>query len=273
MNYKKLVSVIVPTKNSVEFLEACLESIKNQNYKNIEIIVVDNNSKDNTKKIALKYTKKVFEKGPERSIQRNFGANKAKGKYILFIDSDMTVERKVIQECVEKFEKYPKVGGLIIPEKSIGESFWAKCRKLEKTFYEGVGWIEAARFYRKNIFDRVGGFDPKLISGEDWDLSSRVEKELKISRIKSFVLHNEGKVSLTKIVKKKYYYSKHISKYLIKSKGNLNIMVLDRYMLFFSKPKKLFQDPILGTGLLFMKTCEFGAGACGYLLGSSKYQK
>ena len=74
-----LVSVIVPTKNSEQFLEKCLDSIKKQTYKRVEIIVVDNNSTDNTKKIARKFTNKVFNKGPERSAQMNFGAKKAKG--------------------------------------------------------------------------------------------------------------------------------------------------------------------------------------------------
>jgi probable beta-1,3-galactosyltransferase len=55
-----LVSVIIPTYNSSRTLEKCLKSIKNQTYKNIEIIVVDNNSIDNTKEIAKKYTGKVY---------------------------------------------------------------------------------------------------------------------------------------------------------------------------------------------------------------------
>ena len=60
---------------------------------------------------------------------------------------------------------------------------------------------------------------------------------------------------------------------MVKAGGNLNIMVADRYKLFLSKPKVLFKDPILGCGLLFMKTCEFGAGAVGYVLGRIKYKK
>ncbi len=55
-----LVSVIIPTYNSSRTLEKCLESIKNQTYKNVEIIVVDNNSTDNTKEIAKKYTGKAY---------------------------------------------------------------------------------------------------------------------------------------------------------------------------------------------------------------------
>lgn len=266
MKTKPLVSVIIPTKNSSDLIGICIKSIKNQTYKNIELIVVDNYSSDKTKDIAKKYTPLIFTKGPERSAQRNFGAKNATGKYILFIDSDMTLGQKAISEAVTKFEKYPEIGALIIPEKSTGEGFWGKCKVLEKSFYKGVSWIEAARFYRKEIFDKIEGFDSSLISGEDWDLSYRVSKELKISRINSTVLHNEGRVSLLNVVKKKYYYSKHISKYLIKNKGNPNIMILDRYMLFLSKPKKLFKNPILGIGLLFMKTCEFVAGGIGYVL-------
>ena len=55
-----LVSVIIPTYNSSRTLEKCLESIKNQTYKNIEIIVVDNNSTDNTKEIAKKFADKAI---------------------------------------------------------------------------------------------------------------------------------------------------------------------------------------------------------------------
>jgi glycosyltransferase involved in cell wall biosynthesis len=57
-----LVSVIIPTFNSSRTIEKTLKSIKNQSYNNIEIIVIDNNSTDNTKEISLKYTENVFNK-------------------------------------------------------------------------------------------------------------------------------------------------------------------------------------------------------------------
>lgn len=270
---KNLVSVIIPTKNSSNTIAACLKSIKNQTYKRIEIIVVDNNSEDSTKLISRKFTKKVFNQGPERSSQRNFGAKKAKGEYILFLDSDMTLDKKVVKEGVDIFANSSKTGGLIIPEKSVGISFWGKCKALEKTFYERVSWIEASRFYRKRIFDQMKGFDSELISGEDWDLSKRVEEKSEIKRTKSFVIHHEGEISLLSTLQKKYYYSIHIPKYINKNGGKLNIMVWDRYRLFFSNPKKLFKNPLLGIGLLFMKTSEFAAGAVGYLVGGIRDEK
>src|SRR5579872_2969104 len=97
-----LVSVIIPTRNSQEFLELLLKSIKNQSYRNIEVIIVDNNSSDKTKEIARKYTDLVFNKGPERSAQRNYGVSKSKGDYILFLDSDMELTKDVIKECVRE---------------------------------------------------------------------------------------------------------------------------------------------------------------------------
>jgi glycosyltransferase involved in cell wall biosynthesis len=57
-----LVSVIIPTKNSAKTIEKCLKSVKDQTYKNIEIIVVDNFSTDGTYEIAKKYTEKVYQK-------------------------------------------------------------------------------------------------------------------------------------------------------------------------------------------------------------------
>ena len=71
-----LVSVIIPTKNSGKTLLQCLDSIKNQNYENIEIIVVDNYSTDNTLQIAKIYTNTVYTFSPERSSQVNYGVEK-----------------------------------------------------------------------------------------------------------------------------------------------------------------------------------------------------
>jgi len=61
-------------------------TFKKQTYKNLEIIIVDNNSSDITKDVARKYTKFVFNKGPERSSQINFGVGIAKGKYVYYTD-------------------------------------------------------------------------------------------------------------------------------------------------------------------------------------------
>jgi len=56
---------------------------------------------------------------------------KAKGKYVLFVDSDMELSKDVVEECVELAEKNNKVGGIIIPERFVGDGFWVRVRDFE----------------------------------------------------------------------------------------------------------------------------------------------
>ncbi len=264
-----LVSVIVPTYNSALFLDACLASIKRQTYSNIELIVVDNDSTDTTKQIAKKYTDKVYNKGPERSAQRNYGVKNCTGSYIVMIDSDMELTKNVVSSCVEVATTSKQVKAVIIPEESFGEGFWAQCKKLERSFYVGNEVIEAARFFSKAIYQEVGGYDVTLVSGEDWELNQRIRNVGVVARINEFILHNEGKLSLRRTLQKKYYYAKHAHAYLVKSGTEGKLMhsagPLARYKLFLSSPAKLFSNPIIGGGMLFMKTAEFFFGGMGYL--------
>jgi glycosyltransferase involved in cell wall biosynthesis len=265
-----LVSVIVPTRNSGSTIEACLKSIATQTYKNLEAIVVDNNSTDKTKETAKKYTKLVFNKGPERSAQRNFGASKARGEYYFFMDSDMELDKDVIEDCIRKI-KTNKYEALIIPEKSFGVGFWAKCKTLERSFYIGINWIESARFFKRDLFKKFNGYDLKNTGTEDFDLPQRIKNiygENSIGRIRSFIRHNEGKSSLSKILNKKYYYSKKLAVYKVENENYFKKQanLLNRYSLFMSNPKKLFSNPTVGFGMLFMKTLEFVVGGIGYFL-------
>lgn len=264
-----LVSVIVTTRNEEKNIAVCLESVKKQTYSKLEILVIDNNSTDKTKQIASRFTKLIFNKGPERSAQRNFGAVKARGEFLLFLDADMKLSKNVVKDCVSKMMT-SHVGGIIIPEESYGIGFWANCKALERSYYLGVESIEAARFYKKSVFNNAKGFDSNMISGEDWDLSSRVRNDFKLDRIKSFIYHNEGNLSLVSTIKKKYYYATKISVYIEKNRDTIksekNLSILTRYKLFFTDYKKILKDPILFTGMIFMKSCEFIAGFFGFYI-------
>jgi len=266
---KPLVSIIVPTKNSCATLGACLESIARQTYSPIEMIVVDNFSTDNTPAIVKKYTKHFYSKGPERSYQRNFAVAKSKGDYICIIDSDMNLDPSVIEQCVIAMKSSPNIRGVIIPEESFGEGFWAQCKKLERSFYVGVSYMEAARFFRKVDFQKLDGYNTQMVSGEDWDLSQRIESLGKLSRVESFIYHNEGRISLLRTIRKKFYYARVFGSYTQASNNTQKVVeqtsLIGRYKLFLSRPKKLFRNPLLGFGMLFMKTCEFGFGGIGYL--------
>ncbi len=269
-----LVSVIVTTRNNRQTLDACLSSIKNQSYSPIELIVVDRDSTDGTKIIARYYTHMVFNAGPERCTQRNFAVTKASGEYVVIIDSDMELSPHVIQDCVDTMHYTPDTAGVIIPEESFGKGFWAQCKRLERSYYVGNDTMEAARFFTKDVFLQVGGYDENLVSGEDWDLSARVRARGGIARISSYIRHNEGHFRLITSLRKKYYYAgkarEYLQKHSVGSKLTADAGPLQRYKMFFSQPGTLFKNPALGIGMLFMKTCEFGIGALGYLCAGKK---
>lgn len=261
---EKLVSVIIPTRNSAATIADCLISVRQQTYGNIEIIVVDNNaSSDETKKISSQFTNNLFSFGPERNNQRNFGAAHAHGDYLVFIDSDMKLETDVIKDCVHVMTQ-SNVVGVIIPEVSFGSGFWAQCKRFERSFYVGVQWIEAARCVSRVVYDRVGGYNENLVSGEDWYFSQQVEKLGRIGRIDTYIHHNEGKPTYSGMMKKKYYYAKHIDKYyqLGDNPGALSRQrgVLERVKIYFRKPRTLLREPHLALGMLFMKMSEYIVG-------------
>jgi glycosyltransferase involved in cell wall biosynthesis len=270
MANKPLVSIIVPTRNSEQSLENCLASIKAQSYSPIELIIVDRDSTDTTKQIAEHYHAHVYNRGPERSAQRNFGATKATGHYLAVIDSDMELTPKVIADCVGTLTKDPQAQAVIIPEVSFGIGFWAQCKALERSFYEGQDDIEAARFFTRATYQDLDGYDTTLVAGEDWDLNQRLRAQGPILRIHSYIRHNEGHISLLKTLKKKYYYAQHAREYLAKSGTTSKLTAssgpLARYKLFLSHPAKLFRNPVMGVAMLFMKTAEYAAGGFGYIL-------
>ena len=266
------VSVIIPTRDRSSLLRRCLGALKKQTYPNIEIIVVDGNSELDDVEISREYTDRVFvfeKPGDHRCAQRNMGVEKSEGEYVLIIDSDMELSPGVVESCVGKMESDTALRGIIIPEESFGEGFWAECKKLEKSFYVGVDAVEAARFFHRKDFEAVGGYDEDMTSGEDWNLSDRIEMLGPIGRVDDLIYHNEGRISFWQTLRKKYYYAGKASEYVSKSSDvptskKRKVGILGRYRIFFSDPGKLFRNPLLGVGMLFMKTCEFFVGGLGY---------
>jgi glycosyltransferase involved in cell wall biosynthesis len=263
---KPKVSVIIPTKNEEKNIKRCLESIQSaislpacagRQPSTIEIIVVDNHSKDKTVELAKKYTKKVYQKGPERSAQRNYGAKKAIGQILFFVDADMEVEKNVIIQAVKFFQKDKSIKGIIVPEVSVGENYWAQVRALERSCYLNSE-VEAARIFDKKAFLRTSGYDEKLIAAEDWDLNERVKKLGKIERINGKIIHREDRFSLFNHLKKKYYYGRNIRLYAQKHPERFrNQAGVTRLKIFIKNWKKLASNPVCGVGVLVLKSLEY----------------
>ena len=98
-----LISVVIPMHNAAIYLHRCLDSICNQTYNALEVILVDDGSKDNTKNICDDYLLKderfvyVFSEGKGVSCARNIGIDRANAKYIVFIDADDWIDSNYIE--------------------------------------------------------------------------------------------------------------------------------------------------------------------------------
>lgn len=257
---KVLISVIIPTYNEEKNIGRLLSSLAQQTFKDFEIIVVDNYSTDKTRQIAQKFTNKVYELGPERSHQRNYGLKRARGKYILFVDADMELEKSTLEECVNKMENDQKLAGIIINEVSVGQGFLAKIKALEKKLYQDQPLIEAPRFFRTAKIKLIGGFDEDLVAGEEWDLGNRLGNLGNFAKVAAKIYHWESH-SLIKDISKKYYYAKHIKKYAAKHQlaFRKQASILFRFSILFSKPKLILTSPAEFLGLLILKSAQYFA--------------
>lgn len=107
---KPFFSIVIPTLNEEKFLPNLLEDIKNQSFKDYEVIVVDGGSKDKTEEkvrninnLSINFYKV---KKQSASFQRNYGTRKAKGEYVFFVDADIRIEKNFLKTAFDLIEKH-----------------------------------------------------------------------------------------------------------------------------------------------------------------------
>jgi len=187
-----LVSVILPTYNRALLLPRAIKSVLNQTYKNFELIIIDDNSTDNTKKIVdgfkdkrIKYIRYKVNKGAAAS--RNTGIKLAKGEYIAFQDSDDEWLPEKLEKQMKVFENLSSKYGVIY------SAYWrlSNGRKKYLPFFNlnkreedihknllGACFVAMVTIVcRKECFKKVGFFDEKLPRHEDWELAIRLSKK------------------------------------------------------------------------------------------------
>lgn len=109
---KELISIIVPIYNSEKYIKRCIDSIINQSYRNIEIILIDDGSTDNSRNICEKYSnidsriKVISKKNGGVSSARNEGITNAKGEYIMFVDADDWIEKEAIETLYNALKEH-----------------------------------------------------------------------------------------------------------------------------------------------------------------------
>lgn len=174
----KLLSVVIPTLNEEHYLPILLSSLEKQTVKDFEVIVVDGNSEDKTAEKALEYEGKlniavVKPKKRNLSHQRNFGAEKAKGEYVVFIDADYTMREDFIQSCFSEVERLR--ADLIIPFSYPITSNW-----FWKIYFGAQNYLSAvansfgkpfglgpANLTKKEAFLKMGGYNESVFVYED----------------------------------------------------------------------------------------------------------
>lgn len=259
-----LVSLVVPTRNSIRTIERCLESLRAQDHAAVEIIVVDNFSDDGTADVGRLLADHFVQQGPERSAQRNAGLAIATGEVIGFIDSDMYLDPDVVSEVIVRLAE---VDGVVVPEYSLGEGFLARCRAHEKALYVGNPDVEAARFFPTEVVRNVGGYREDIPAGpEDWDLADRIAAAgHRIGRTEAVIWHDDGRVSLRDMFKKKQYYGHSIPHYLdVRTEGRQRRLTRPGVL---AKPGTLARHPGLTAGMVVLKTVETSGLAVGVWKG------
>lgn len=269
-----MVSIIIPVKNSAFYLKNCLESIRRQSYKEFEVILIDSNSTDETKTLAREYYCQLFQYQPkinkgafEAPHKRNFGASKAKGQFIYYLDADMELEKNVLKESVALCQE--GYDAVIISEDSFGKGIWAQAKNLERRCYWGDDTIEAPRFVKTGVWNKIGGVDTSVGGGgDDWDLYQKLlDHGYRVGRIKSLVRHNEGNLRLTKLIKKRFMYGTQTMRYIskrpkagVRSYFPIRKAYIRHWKLFLQRPRD-------AVAFVIMRSAEYTAGFAGIVAG------
>ena len=180
MNNNPLVSVIIPTYNRSKYLPRAINSVLNQTYKNLEIIIVDDGSSDNTKEILKPYIKDegieyFYIENSGVSNARNFGIQKANGEYISLLDSDDEYLSTRIEIQLSEMKKQEAIISLSNRITSIGGKYKKinpvnNSRNLSKEEIILVKVPPAASLimFKKEVFKKVK-FDKNLPASNDYD--------------------------------------------------------------------------------------------------------
>lgn len=193
---RPLVSIVIPTYNTADYVPFTLDSVDNQTFRDFETLVVDDGSTDHTRDVLDPYRGKIVyihQKNSGRSEARNTGIKAAKGKYVAFLDSDDLWTKHKLEHQVELMESHPDVdfsfgdkqrfsndGSIVIHsmfnEKGYDSQFFGgplfvsdPYRKLLDEPYIPTGTV----MIRRACFEKTGLFDPDIYA-EDWEFWLRV---------------------------------------------------------------------------------------------------
>lgn len=177
-------SVVIPAYNEALYLEPTLQSIREQDFDgNIELIVVDNNSNDDTSKIARRYADHVLHYAERQgaSAARQHGAEKARGKNLIFLDADTAMSPNLVSEAAKSLAK-GFVGGcapIYVKDDSFGAR-WTEV--IVNNWHRFIGPTFIPYLYcTRDVFHRTGGWDLDITCAEEVRLQRRIREHGKLA--------------------------------------------------------------------------------------------
>lgn len=270
MNGKNpLVSINTATYNSKATLKRCLESVRSQIYRNIEIIIMDSYSKDKTVEIAKSFGAKVVF-APTLALARKVGSETSNGEYIFILDSDQSLDSDVIQRCVDACE-IGGYDGVTLFEKSmiIKNTFVEKVIAYDKEIFHSLHdddslWGTAIpRFFRASLFKKIEFQKNPPITFEHTIIHHKmIEMGAKIKFVDAYIWHQET-ATVKEVARKFFRYGYY---YVPAFKFNKEIAIhhsLPRRTYFHYSA---FRNPILFFGLFFLYFVKASSAALGALV-------
>lgn len=185
-----LVSIITPTYNRADFLKQTIESVLAQSYKNIEHVIIDDGSTDNTKALIEKYldTGKVryfYQDNSGQSVARNKGLKEAEGDFVCFLDSDDYFLPKKVEQQIQAFQNNPTVD-LAYGDYIFVDANGSTLNEENMTRYSGNITRELLKdncvsmnttMVRKSAIKAIGGFCEHIKVADDYDLWLRLSAQ------------------------------------------------------------------------------------------------
>ena len=182
------VSVIIPAYNSSKFLPEAIESVLNQTYAHVEVVVVDDGSTDDTKAVCDRYptVKYVYQQNQGVAVARNTGINASTGEYLLFLDSDDCIFPQALEIGANCINDHPEVGFVFgrYEYKSINPDGSYTIENTYENQPEVANYVTllgceheiqcGCATIRRVAIESVGGFDPNFVPIEDQNLFLRI---------------------------------------------------------------------------------------------------
>ncbi|HEV2361703.1 MAG TPA: glycosyltransferase [Acidimicrobiales bacterium] len=264
---REVVSVVVPTKDTVRTLERCLRSIREQTWP-VELVVIDNFSTDGTWEVAQELAHVAIQAGPERSAQRNLGVEKSSGEWVLWIDADMELPVTILERAMEALAREDG-DAVFIPEVTVGDGYWTRCRALERSCCTEEMLVQSPRLLRRRYLLDTGGFLTTLSGTEDAELRTRmIDDGCTMVRIPDLIIHDEGRLSLPFILRKRFYYGRGLVSYRRDHPGALGGQASAAVWAYARNWRKLAAEPSVAVGVVAMRAGELFAYGLGALVGS-----